>query len=220
MRANLRNRQSAQDYDRYSAGGLRPWDEILVERAVEICGSSAPGFAVDVGTGTGIILILMARHPAFAAYRFIGCEYFADMAEQARTRVRAEGLTEKITILCADAHALPFANASVDLVISRATIHHLADPCRALKEKMRVLRPGGTALIHDARRDAPFDVLAKFNAMRAAAGYQPTTLGEKYTLEQMIEILRDADLLHFASVSAPADGMASLGFEVLLQRPS
>jgi len=61
----------------------------------------------------------------------------------------------------ADAHALPFADASFDNVVAIETLEHLRDPSRAIAEFTRVLRPGGRVLvttrfcypIHDAPHD-------------------------------------------------------------------
>jgi SAM-dependent methyltransferase len=47
--------------------------------------------------------------------------------------------------LIADAHALPFADASFDFVFSLAVFEHLHSPWLAAKELARVLRPGGRA---------------------------------------------------------------------------
>jgi len=43
----------------------------------------------------------------------------------------------------ADAEELPFAEGSFDLVVGHAVLHHLPDVERALREVLRVLRPGG-----------------------------------------------------------------------------
>ncbi len=48
---------------------------------------------------------------------------------------------------CADAHALPFADASFDNVAGIDVLHHLASPSQALGETARVLRPGGRVVL-------------------------------------------------------------------------
>lgn len=47
----------------------------------------------------------------------------------------------------ADGQALPFADASLDLVVSLHVLEHVPDDRRAIREYYRVLRPGGKAII-------------------------------------------------------------------------
>ena len=49
----------------------------------------------------------------------------------------------------ADAGALPFPDASVDLLVSSYAVHHLPDRHAARAEIIRVLKPGGRAIIWD-----------------------------------------------------------------------
>src|SRR5262249_26094432 len=54
------------------------------------------------------------------------------------------------TDVAADAHHLPFADASFDAVVSFNTFEHLSDPERAAAEILRVLKPGGRLVVHTA----------------------------------------------------------------------
>jgi SAM-dependent methyltransferase len=54
------------------------------------------------------------------------------------------------TDIVADAHHLPFADASFDAVVSFNTFEHLYDPERAASEIYRVLKPGGRLALHTA----------------------------------------------------------------------
>jgi arsenite methyltransferase len=65
-----------------------------------------------------------------------------------------EGVADRIAIETADMRALPFADASFDVVLSQAAVHNLShadDRARALGEIARVLRPGGQLLLADIR---------------------------------------------------------------------
>src|SRR3984957_13026123 len=55
----------------------------------------------------------------------------------------AERLGLKVKTASADAGSLPFADASFDLVLGHAVLHHLPNLRRAFAEFHRVLRPGG-----------------------------------------------------------------------------
>lgn len=64
------------------------------------------------------------------------------------TKIRLKNL-KNITVLRADARALPFASSSFDLVIGTNTFHHIKNWQTAISEVARVLAPGGTFLVMD-----------------------------------------------------------------------
>lgn len=76
--------------------------------------------------------------------------------ESLRTRIVAEGLRtadeaaalEPPDIRFGDASELPWADASMDVVVSQVAIHYVARKDRVLEETWRVLKPGGRAYLH------------------------------------------------------------------------
>lgn len=125
----------------------RRYDEIA--RAIA---AAAPEGAtvVDVGSGTGEVLVRLAT--LAPSLHLTGVDVDADMV--ARAQRRAERMTRssdglRPRFLVADATALPFADESVDLVVSSYAVHHLPDRHAARDEILRVLKPGGRALIWD-----------------------------------------------------------------------
>jgi ubiquinone/menaquinone biosynthesis C-methylase UbiE len=60
-------------------------------------------------------------------------------------RLALEGLSAQV--LVGDAEALPFPEASFDLVYAYGVLHHSPDTPKAVAEVGRVLVPGGTALV-------------------------------------------------------------------------
>jgi len=60
-------------------------------------------------------------------------------------------------ILCAAAEELPLPTGSVDLVYCYSTLEHVADAGRAVREMVRVLRPGGALYLHTPNRWACFE---------------------------------------------------------------
>jgi SAM-dependent methyltransferase len=58
-----------------------------------------------------------------------------------------------ITFTRGDALALPFLDASFDVVVSRFALHHFEEPDRLLAEMRRVTRPGGQLMVADLVAD-------------------------------------------------------------------
>lgn len=68
--------------------------------------------------------------------------------ERAREYARAQPNREHaVAFVCGDATTLPFAAASVDAVTLFDVLEHIRDDVAALREALRVLRPGGALLI-------------------------------------------------------------------------
>jgi ubiquinone/menaquinone biosynthesis C-methylase UbiE len=108
----------------------------------EATATMRPGDTVlDIGSGPGDLLVALAA--AVPAARVVGVEPSAAMREMAASR--------GVESVAGVAEALPFDDASVDLVVSTLSAHHWDDPVAAFAEIARVLRPGGEARIYDVR---------------------------------------------------------------------
>lgn len=90
---------------------------------------------LDVGTGTGIVLSVLAD--ACAAALAVGCDRSAGMLQRARDQVRAA------RVVTADAGALPFRSGSFSVATASFVLSHLPDYGLALAEIARVLGRGG-----------------------------------------------------------------------------
>jgi ubiquinone/menaquinone biosynthesis C-methylase UbiE len=217
---NIRNIMPALEYEAYTATFLKPWDDMFLKRCKKLAPSSTgEQRLLDVGTGTGVLLERLYETPGFENYTFTGIDYYEDNVIEANEKFLNKGLFEKIIVKEGDAHYLDFESESFDVVISRATLHHLVDPVKALQEKYRVLKPNGICLIHDMKRDVSETVLAEFNALRKKANYPPTVVSEKYTVQEVQHFLELAGLANCSTVSSDASGLASLGYEVLITKP-
>lgn len=214
-------RYTADRYDEFTAGFVRPFDEMVTRRVVgEARDRPAGSVLLDVGTGTARLLIHLARVESLSGLRLIGTDLFADMIERARQSVAEAGLSDRIELTQQDVHAMDLPDESADIVLSRSTIHHWSDPSRALAEIDRVLRPGGVAFIHDVRRDPAPEALEEFNRLRARAGLGPSFLDEKFTAAEVEAFLLAAGLADRGTVHAPSSGLGALGMEVEIRKPS
>ena len=99
--------------------------------------AAAPERALDVGTGTGRCLALLAEAGARVV---VGLDLSLAMLQR-RGCVRPR--------VCADAMRLPFADASFDLVCSSLMVGDVADLAAWIQEGARVLAPGGHLVYSD-----------------------------------------------------------------------
>src|SRR5918994_7105229 len=105
----------------------------------------APGpFArsLEIGAGTGYFSLNLLR--AGVVESAVCTDVSPGML--AKLRANAERLGLDVETAVCDAAALPFPDASFDLVLGHAVLHHLPELGRSFAEFMRVLRPGGVVL--------------------------------------------------------------------------
>ncbi|HYV14467.1 MAG TPA: class I SAM-dependent methyltransferase [Conexibacter sp.] len=98
--------------------------------------------SLEIGSGTGYfsLNLLQAR-----VVREAVCTDISD-GMLATLRGNAERLGLAVETVATDAETLPFEDASFDLVLGHAILHHIPDLDRAFAEFHRVLRPGGTVV--------------------------------------------------------------------------
>lgn len=107
-----------------------------------------PGEVVlDLGSGGGIDVFLAARRVGPTGFVY-GLDMTDEMLELARHNQRRAGIIN-VEFLKGDLEAIPLPDASVDVVISNCVINLAADKDRALREAVRVLRPGGRFAVYD-----------------------------------------------------------------------
>jgi len=92
---------------------------------------------LEIGIGLGTDLVRFGR----AGAQLTGVDLTERSIELVARRLELEGLQSDLRV--ADAERLPFADDSFDRVYSWGVLHHTPDTARAVREAVRVLRPGG-----------------------------------------------------------------------------
>lgn len=146
---------------------LAPLADWLYQRvAADVASTMSDRIAptiVDIGTGPGALLIAVAARCPTAT--IIGIDPAEQMRAAAARRLARANLADRVVVMAGAAESLPLPDASVDLVVSSLSSHHWSEPATAIRELLRVLRPGGRALIYDLRfaglTDEELDTLAK-----------------------------------------------------------
>ena len=104
---------------------------------------SAGEAVLDVGCGTGVVAITAAR----AGARVTGLDLTPQLLEEARGNARIADLQQQVTWTEGDAEALPYPDASFDVVLSQFGHMFAPRPEVAVAQMRRVLRPGGRVAI-------------------------------------------------------------------------
>jgi 2-polyprenyl-3-methyl-5-hydroxy-6-metoxy-1,4-benzoquinol methylase len=133
--------------ERFTAGGF---DNSLVQEWLpampDVDAALRAGATVaDVGCGRARALIRLAQ--AYPEATFVGIDAFQGTIDQARANVEAAGLSDRITIVQADAaETIP---GEYDVVFTFDVIHDAVDPAGILGKIREALRPGGAFVCLD-----------------------------------------------------------------------
>ena len=123
---------------------FEPYARDLIERIVAFAPAArAPARVLELAAGTGVVTRhLAARLPADVPI------VATDLNQAMLDRAAAVGTARPVEWRRADAMALPFEDASFDLVVCQFGAMFFPDKARAYAEARRVLRPGGTFLFN------------------------------------------------------------------------
>jgi ubiquinone/menaquinone biosynthesis C-methylase UbiE len=175
----------ARWYARNTVKDLGKFKELAEELARQLPGGSS---VLEVAPGPGYLAIELAK---LGTYRIVGLDISKTFVQMAAENAQRAGV--QVIFLHGNAAAMPFEPNSFDFIICRAAFKNFAEPVQALNEMYRVLKPGGTALIIDMRRDAsPADLsayvktmgLGWFNALLTKWIFKHSLVKRAYSEEQ------------------------------------
>jgi SAM-dependent methyltransferase len=116
-----------------------------LEMIVGAAGERIRGSILENGCGVGMYV----EHLAPFGGKIFGLEYDFERAAQAGAR--------SVGIVNAAGERLPYPDASFDLILSHEVLEHVADDAQAVREMVRVIRPGGRMVIFVPNRGYPFE---------------------------------------------------------------
>ena len=141
------------------------WDEMraldLPAQAVEaallsLMPEGGAGRLLDIGTGTGRVLELLAP----LVRQALGVDASKAMLALARARLARTELAH-CSVRLADMYRLALSDASFDTVVLQMVLHYAEDPAGVVTEAARVLRPGGRLIVIDLAAHERADLAAK-----------------------------------------------------------
>ena len=112
---------------------------------------------VDIGTGRGELVVVAVEQ---GAARAAGVDYSRAAVELAQETLAAHDVSERASVLLADARAIPLPDSQADLVTLVDVVEHLSpDELEVtLSEALRLLKPGGRLFIHTMPNRLIYDV--------------------------------------------------------------
>lgn len=108
-------------------------------------GTTVRGDVLEIGGGSGAMAAALLRR--FPGIRLTVTDYDDEMVATAKAR-----LPSSVTVEQADATRLPYADGTFDTVLSFIMLHHVVAWEDAVREAVRVVRPGGWVVGYDLTR--------------------------------------------------------------------
>lgn len=199
------------------AGNTRPRIEEQRQLAARINERVPQGARVlEVSPGPGYLSTALAKMGKVKVSALDISQSFVKIVQQ-----NAKEAGVEIDVRLGDAAHLPFEDNAFDFVVNVAAFKNFTQPVKAIQEFWRVLKPGGTAMIVDLRRDAsPRDIdeevarmhLNFINAALTRMAFHGMLLKSAYTQDEMKSMAAQTS---FKTCDIQAD---FIGMEVTLTR--
>ena len=196
----------AAGYDRYVA----PQEEALANEALALVGLKPGERFLDVAAGTGGLGLPAARLGA----EVLATDWSPAMIERFEARVREEGLAHARGRVM-DCHALELADNAFDVTGSQFGVMLVPDQSGALREMVRVTKPGGRVLLIAYGPPAELEFLQLFiGALRAVVPDFPGLPDDPPPLEFQVS---DPETLHQRLSEA---GLREIRIERTAEKPA
>ena len=166
-------------YRAFSYDGSRQMSKQIIEGVAGFVKLPAGGKGLDVGCGSGALIIACAKRNPDASFVGIdrwGKEYASFNKPLCENNARAEGVSN-VTFQQGDATHLDFPDESFDAVTSNYVYHNIpGDRQKLLFETLRVLKKGGVFAIHDIFSKAKYGDMQVFLQKAKDLGYEEIEL--------------------------------------------
>lgn len=136
---------------------------------------------LDVGCGHGLMLIGAAKH--LTTGKAVGVDIWqkedqaGNSAEATLENIRAEGVADRVELKDGDARRLPFDDETFDTIVSSWVLHNIYERQereQAVREIVRVLKPGGRALIVDIKHTRQYARTLRENGLSDVKRHGPS----------------------------------------------
>ena len=134
---------NAYEFDKIANGPFLPVYPVIAEQIVEKTGISS-GTCIDVGSGGGHLGLCMLK---ITNLNLVLIDNDKNALDIAMNRAAEWGLSQRASVLLADAVQIPLDDNSIDLCVSRGSMWFWESQKKGFEEIYRVLDKGGMAYI-------------------------------------------------------------------------
>ncbi len=133
---------------RLEARGQHPAFQRMLQQYLDAMAIDDSPTVLDLGCGTGVAAIAIARRPGFAG-TVLGLDLSEHLIATARALAAEQGISDQVTFRVGDSRRLELTDGAFDAVVAHTLISHVDDPLAALTEMRHVVKPGGLVGIFD-----------------------------------------------------------------------
>jgi demethylmenaquinone methyltransferase/2-methoxy-6-polyprenyl-1,4-benzoquinol methylase len=180
------------------------------KRATRMAVEGLHGPALDIATGTGDFAFDLARRPEVTDV--VGMDFTRAMLTIANNKATRQKLSDQTTFATGDAHSLPFKDEQFICTTVGFGIRNFIDLPTALREMVRVVRPGGRVVSLEIIRMDGRGLLPKLLPLhfryvtpwlgsliagdREAYTYLPKSVENFLSATELDQAMRDAGLMN------------------------
>lgn len=135
-------------------------DHLWRKRAIGLLRKEQPRHILDIATGTGDFAIAALK---LNPEKVTGIDISTGMLEKGREKMKKKGYDKIIELKEGDSENLPFSDNSFDAITVGFGVRNFENLEKGLREMLRVLRPGKTAIILEFSKPRKFPVKQGFN---------------------------------------------------------
>lgn len=166
-----------------------PQFRAIKERSFEALALREGSSVLDAGCGIGLDTCRMGARTGKSG-TVIGLDLNESMIAFAEKN-RLPGL-ENVSFICGDLQTMNFPGNFFDAIHIERTLEHLKDPMPALKNLLRVLKPGGTMVIVEPDFETATPDPGDRDATRSLVSYCADNIGDGWIGRKLYRLLREA----------------------------
>lgn len=179
-------REFAKQATHFGDAGLTLSSEDLLRWSVDALAPEVDSRVLDVAAGTGHLARALAPRVAHVT----AVDLTPEMLAEGRRAAAGAGLSN-LAFEEGHAESLRYGDGAFDLVVTRLSFHHLADPRPAVRQMARVCRPGGRVGVVDLLSPEDRAVAERYNGVERLRDPSHT---RALTRDELVELIRAAGL--------------------------